>query len=355
MALAVDGELVDPRTGEAQQARQQGDRGGHGDGDDEGDGHAHGGDGREPGEEEAEDGDDDGAPREQHRLTRGGVRGTGGILHAHAVVQVLAVAGDDEQRVVDADAEADHHAEDQRELRHVHEGREDADRRGADEDADERSDNGQAHGNDRTERDEQHDDRDTDPDELAARVLLRQLRHLTGEFDADPAAPGAVGYVRRVVELGGGELVDGVRDVDVPRPAVGAGRSRRDAGDVVAVSELVLDPAHGRRVLGVVEATVIGVEHDPGRLAAVAREPVVQHVGRVLGFDARDAEAVDELTAGATLESDDGDGGDDPDAQHPERVAGATAAETEQECAQRILLVGGPLGVRDSGHSPGVR
>ena len=34
---------------------------------------------------------------------------------------------------------------------------------------------------------EQHDDGDSDADELTARVLLRELRHLPGEFDADPA------------------------------------------------------------------------------------------------------------------------------------------------------------------------
>ena len=74
-------------------------------------------DGREPGEEQAEDGDDDGGAGEQHGLAGGGVGGAGGVLDAHAVVEVLAVPGDDEQRVVDAHAEADHGAEDQRELR----------------------------------------------------------------------------------------------------------------------------------------------------------------------------------------------------------------------------------------------
>ena len=90
---------------------------------------------REPGEEQAEDGDDDGGAGEQHGLAGGGVGGAGGVLDAHAVVEVLAVAGDDEQRVVDADAEADHRAEDQRELGDVHDGRQHADAGGADEDA----------------------------------------------------------------------------------------------------------------------------------------------------------------------------------------------------------------------------
>ena len=74
-------------------------------------------------------------PAKSTGLAGGGVRGAGRVLDAHAVVQVLAVAGDDEQRVVDADAEADHHAQDQRELRHVDERRQHADAGGADEDA----------------------------------------------------------------------------------------------------------------------------------------------------------------------------------------------------------------------------
>ena len=42
-------------------------------------------------------------------------------------------------------------------------------------------------------------------------------------------------------------------------------RTGRDAGDVMAVSKLVADLADGGRVRGVVEAAVVGVEHDAGR------------------------------------------------------------------------------------------
>ena len=57
----------------------------------------------------------------------------------------------------------------------------------------------------------------------------------------------------------------------------------------------------GRRVGGVVEAPVVGVEHDAGRLAALAREAVVQDIGGVLGLDAGHPDAVVELAAGARL------------------------------------------------------
>ena len=77
-------------------------------------------------------------------------------------------------------------------------------------------------------------------------------------------------------------------------------------------------------------------------LAALAGEPVVQDVGGVLGLDAGHAVAVVELAAGGALQRDDGDGGDEPEAQHPERVPGAAATEAEQECAHGILLEVGP-------------
>ena len=113
VGLAVDRELVDLRPGQAEQAGQQRDGGHHRDGHHERHGGAHAADRREPGEEETEDGDHHGGAGEQHSLTGGGDGGAGGVLDAHALVQVLAVSGDDEQGVVDAHAEADHGAQDQ--------------------------------------------------------------------------------------------------------------------------------------------------------------------------------------------------------------------------------------------------
>ena len=108
-------------------------------------------------------------------------------------------------------------------------------------------------------------------------------------------------------------------------------------------------------MVGVVESPVVGVEHDAGGLAALAREPVVQDVGGVLGLDAGHALAVVELAAGAALQGHDGDGGHEPEAQHPERVPGAAATEAEQECAHGILLECGPASVRGRLHHPGGR
>jgi hypothetical protein len=139
---AVDGEPVDPRPRQAEQARQEGDGGRHRDRHDQRHRRAHGADGRQPGEEQPEDGDHDGGAGEQHRLAGGGVGGACGILDAHAVVQQLAVPGDDEQGVVDPHPEADHRAQDEGELRDVHDGGEHADAGDADEDAEQRGDDG---------------------------------------------------------------------------------------------------------------------------------------------------------------------------------------------------------------------
>ena len=54
--------------------------------------------------------------------------------------------------------------------------------------------------------------------------------------------------------------------------------------------------------VGVVEAPVVGVEHDAGGLAALAREAIGQDVGGVLGLDARHPLAVLELAAHAALQ-----------------------------------------------------
>ena len=178
----MDRELVDPRSGQPEQARQQGDGGSHGDHDGQGDRDAHRGHRREAGEEQTEDRDHDGRAGEQHGLPGGGVGSPGRVLDAHALVQMLAVAGDDEQRVVDADAEADHHAQDQRELGHVHEGGEHADAGGTDEQAHECGDDRQAHGDDGAEGDQQHDDGDADTDELAAGTVLLEQSELPGEL-----------------------------------------------------------------------------------------------------------------------------------------------------------------------------
>jgi hypothetical protein len=261
---------------------------------------------------------------------------------------VPAVPGEDEQGVVDAHAEADHGAEDERELRDVHEGGQDTNGGGAHEDAEQRRDDREAHRHHGSERHQQHDDGDADADELAARRLLGQEGEGPGELDLHPAGAGGVGDRHGVVELGRRELVQGVGDVEVGGLPIGAdgGRSRgervRHAGDVGAGGQSGTGLLDGRRVARVIEPPVVGMEHDAAGKAAAAGEPVVQGVGGVLGLDAGHPFAVVELAARTALQGHDGNGDDEPETQHPERVPGAGATEAVQVCAHGILLGWGP-------------
>ena len=120
-----------------------------------------------------------------------------------------------------------------------------------------------------------------------------------------------------------------------------------DGGDGGSGAELGAGPLDGGEVVGVVEPPVVGVEHDAGGQATLAREPVVQDVGGVLRLDAGDALAVVELAAGAALQGHDGDGGHQPQAEHPEGVPGADAAESVEKCTHGILLGLGPAASGD--------
>ncbi len=350
MRLAVDRQLVDLRPGQTEQTRQQRDGSQHGDNHDECDRDAHGGDGRQSGEKQAEDGDDHGSAGEQHCLTGCAVGRSGRVLHTHAFVQMLAVAGDDEQRVVDADPEAHHHAEDQGELRDVDEGRQDADAGDADEQAHERRDDWEPHGDHRAEGDQENDDRNAHADELAARSRLHDLSKEAGELSLN--ASGASGSRRRlrVVEVGHGELCRRVRHVDVRRGAARTDRSGLrcerigHAGDVLPGRQPPAGLLDGRAVPGIVEPAITRVEHDASGLTTLSGKPGRQDVGRFLRLDSGDTEAVIELSAEAALQRHDGERGHEPDAEHPERVAGAAATEAVQESTHGLSSWVGPQG-----------
>ena len=81
----------------------------------------------------------------------------------------------------------------------------------------------QPHRDHGAEREQQHDDRDADADQLAARrLLLRAARAAPVSSTCTPAARAASRRRSGVVELRGRELVDRVGDVDVGRLPVGA-------------------------------------------------------------------------------------------------------------------------------------
>lgn len=97
---------VDSVTEQRQDGRQEGQRGGDRDQHDEDHAQAHADGDGEGHHEHARECDDDREAAYQHRAARGGGRVADGIDDARACRPLLAEAGDDEERVVDADGKA---------------------------------------------------------------------------------------------------------------------------------------------------------------------------------------------------------------------------------------------------------
>ena len=125
----------------------------------------------------------------------------GRIGDRHPGRHLLAVTGDDEQRVVDADAEPDHRGDRGGDLGDVEEVGEHRDRREADEQSDERGADRHAHRDDRAERDQQHDHRGDEAVDLGAAEVgtLTGARDLAAELDLQA---GVARGLHRVFELG---------------------------------------------------------------------------------------------------------------------------------------------------------
>ena len=104
-------EAVDVVAREADERGQQGERGDHHDRDDERGADAHEGDERDARDGEPEDRDHDGAARDHDGLSGGRDRAPDCVFDGESPVQAGSVPRDDEQRVVDADAEPDHRRE----------------------------------------------------------------------------------------------------------------------------------------------------------------------------------------------------------------------------------------------------
>ena len=165
---------VDAPLGEPEQRRQERERGEHRQRDGQRHVHRHATQQRLAHEQQAEDADDDGTPGEEHGPAGGADRVRRGVGRLLAGGQALAEPGDDEQRVVHADAQPDHRAEDRGEARagqHVveqhHAGEPDAD-------PEDRGHQRQDRRQYRAERDQQHDQRGGHPDPVG-RAAARRL------------------------------------------------------------------------------------------------------------------------------------------------------------------------------------
>ncbi len=194
---------------------------------------------RDAEQQHAEQRDHDGRAGEQHRAPGGVERVDGGLADVLAAPALAAEAVEDQQRVVDPDAEGDHHRQGGGEARDVeHRGRREHDRHGH-ADAGERHDQRHAHRGQRAEHDDQDEDRHQHADALGCRLLrlLGDLDCLSAEVDLQPGVGGALGRVDHTLDVGLVEvaclLVE--RDRGEPdravladrRPAPHRGRARR--------------------------------------------------------------------------------------------------------------------------------
>ena len=174
------------------------------------------------------------------RITRG--------FRSEPVVEILPVAGDHEQRVVDADADADHRDRSGREARHVDRAADDEHESDAGPDAEQRGADRQPHREHRPERDQQDDHRREDPDAFAHTARRGLLEQVTAERDVQTRYPDAVGH--RL------DLVAGVEE----RVGVAVGEVDLGVRDVAALGDL----ARARLRIGADDA---GVAHRPRDLA----------------------------------------------------------------------------------------
>ena len=107
-------------SGESQQRREQRDRYEHDDQDRDRRAHCKAAHELDAHQEQTEERDHDRAAGEDDRAAGGVDRAHDGGLRIETLVQALPVAGDDEQRVVDADADAEHRRQLCREIRCRH-------------------------------------------------------------------------------------------------------------------------------------------------------------------------------------------------------------------------------------------
>ena len=253
-----------------------------------------------------------------------------------------AVAGDDEEHVVDPDADADHRGHLRREVGHLEHVGQQRDEAQADAEADDRDEDRQAHGQQRAEADEQDQRRHQEADALGAELgLLGTAEREAGQLDLqvraiDLLAQGDERLRVRVLVVGDG-LVEAKRAVGdgAPRRDL-AGALRRERRDhrahVGLLAELVEDVAdrrlHGRVVDGL---ALLRLEHDVDVVAGRAANPLFEQVLRLLGVRAgRGEREVVVATEGARAE-DGGDQQDDPQQQHPSPAAVGPVGETDEQ------------------------
>ena len=349
-----DLEAIDLVAQQRQHRRQQRDRDGDAREHRQRRANAHLGDEIEPDRGEADDGDRDGRAGEDHSTAggRGGHRG--GLLRRGAVVQRLAEAREDEQRVVDTHAEADHRGEDRCDRVEVGEARGDRQDRDAEchrEDCEEDRDQCRQQ---RAKDDQQDDDGDADTDQLGGTLLWLLLHGLTGV--GDPNGTPRRGLRRGVLEVGdhvGGQVPALAVELHVNEADVALRRDRATlAREWIACARHVVDGLGSRddlldgRLVLRVSQLAIRVEDDRGRVASTGRELLLQEISRLLRVGVRDRELVLQLATDGAGSGEDPDDDQHPDADRAPRMRSDRAGQAGEEaglggrrsCGHRGLL-----------------
>ncbi len=253
-------------------------------------------------------------------------------------MQLLAVAVDDEERVVDADAEADHDRHELREVGHLDRVGHDGDGARPDADPDERRADRHAHRQHRAERDDQDDDGEREAERLGVRGFEGR-EDLASELDAEPLDLGEhvedlLAHRQRVVLVDVvGELDVGVGDRAVGRDAgradlAAVGADHGGVGQLVDGGEQLL---HRRLHLGIGDALLRG-EHDrPADPGAHAAEVLIDDLDAPLGLDVGRAELGGEPGADGTAHRAHHHQRQQPDPEHPPPVVEARPPETGEE------------------------
>ena len=136
-------------------------------------------------EGEPADRDGDREPGEERRATRGGAGLCGGVRGREPLVQELPEARDDEERVVDPDAEPDHRDEERRDRVDVGEARDDEEQDEGRRDGHYREHDRDRGRYERSEDEQQHDERHEQAEDLLDPLFDRRELSVAVELDGD--------------------------------------------------------------------------------------------------------------------------------------------------------------------------
>ncbi len=279
-------------------------------------------------------------------------------------MQVLAETRDDEERVVDADTEADHRHEQRRDRVDVGQAGEDEEQQERRHERDDRERERDRRRHERAEHDQQHDERGKQAEELLRSLLDRRELGVAVELDGhagrrDRRADGilhgddllTVLLVDDAVELrfrvgdpsvvGEGVLAEGVSD------ALQAGALVRS--DRLELRRLQLGYRRFDRRLALRRIEPLAFrcrEHEVQDTALLGCELGLDEVRRSLRVRARDLELV--LQAASHRRDEKDEPGDDPDPgdHHAPRMAGARPHPARERPGRESFVCGEPIEAR---------